>query len=215
MSTVGSIPVSGSQSRSPRHLLGWHDQDLAAHLFDQFAQIVEHVIDLRVAQISNFDQPRRAVESAGNLTVGLDQQRRDPSGGSRLNNLRQVVIAKPLGSGLFKLFVQLSQPRLILRLDDLPGAFPKFIDWQDVGINHEPLRDQKWVVADPAEKIMMLRQRRQDQRQARWSGMVLEHRAVDGTKKPFCIDVHLVLFPAVAVVHGRARMTDTTVGGDG
>jgi hypothetical protein len=149
---VDSIPVGGSQSRPPRHLLGRNDQDLAAHLFDQVAQIVKQVIDLRVAQVSNFDPTRRAVESAGNLAVGLDQQRRDPPGGSRLSNLRQVVIAKPLGSGLFEPFAHLSQPCLILRLDDLPGAFPKFIDWQNVGIDREALRYQKWVMADPAKR---------------------------------------------------------------
>ena len=54
VSVVGSIPVGGSQSRPPRHLLGRNDQNLAAHLLDQFAQIVEQVIDLRVAQISCF-----------------------------------------------------------------------------------------------------------------------------------------------------------------
>ena len=45
MNVAGSIPVGGSQSRPPRHLLGRNDQDLASHLFDQFAQIVEQVIE--------------------------------------------------------------------------------------------------------------------------------------------------------------------------
>jgi hypothetical protein len=80
-----------------RHLLGRNDQDPAAHLFDQLAQIVEQVIDLRMTQVSEFDLTRRTVQPSGNLAVGLDQQRRDPPGGGRLGNLLQVITAKPLG----------------------------------------------------------------------------------------------------------------------
>ena len=53
VSVVRSIPAGGSQSRPPRYLLGRNGQDLAAHLFDQVAQIVEQVIDLRVALSSH------------------------------------------------------------------------------------------------------------------------------------------------------------------
>ena len=74
VSVVGSMPVDGSQSRPPRHPLGRNDQDPSTHLFDQLAQLVEQVIDLRVAQLSNFDPTRRAVEPAGNLAVSLDQR---------------------------------------------------------------------------------------------------------------------------------------------
>jgi len=45
------MPVGGSQSRPSRHTLGRNDQDPAAHLFDEFAQVVEEVTDLRVAQV--------------------------------------------------------------------------------------------------------------------------------------------------------------------
>jgi hypothetical protein len=75
---LGSISIGGGQSRPRRYPLGRNHQDPAAHLFDQLAQIVEQVIDLRVAQLSNFDPTRCAVEPAGNLAVGLDQQRRNP-----------------------------------------------------------------------------------------------------------------------------------------
>ena len=118
-----------------RHAFGRNDPHPAAHPSDQLAQIVEQVIDLRIAQIGNLDSPRRAVEPAGNPAVGLDQQRRDPPGGGRLRHLRQVVTAKPFGLCRRELVGQCSQLRLILRLDDLPGAFPKFIDWQGIGVD--------------------------------------------------------------------------------
>jgi hypothetical protein len=57
-SVVGSIPGGGSQSRPRRHPLGRNYQDPAAHLFDQLVQIVEQSIDLRVAQVSEFDSIR-------------------------------------------------------------------------------------------------------------------------------------------------------------
>lgn len=66
-------------------------------LFNQLAQIVEQVIDFRVVQVSECDLAGRTVQTAGNLAVGLNQQRRDSSGGGCLGDLRQVVTAKVLG----------------------------------------------------------------------------------------------------------------------
>lgn len=93
VSVVGSISVGGSQSRPRRHPLGRKSKNPAAQLPGQFAQIVEQVIDLRVAHASEFDPTRNAVQPRGNLAVGLDQQRRDLRGGCRLRNLRQVATA--------------------------------------------------------------------------------------------------------------------------
>ena len=45
--------------------------------------------------------------------------------------------------------------------------------------------------------------------------MVLDHRMVDGTKKPLGVDVGIVLLPAVAMVHRRAISADPAIGGDG
>ncbi|MBK5283527.1 MAG: hypothetical protein JJE16_15770 [Nitrospiraceae bacterium] len=56
------MPIDRGQSRLPRHPLGWHDQNQTAHLLSQFAQIVEQVIDLRVAQVSEFGLTCRAVQ---------------------------------------------------------------------------------------------------------------------------------------------------------
>lgn len=67
-------------------------------------------------------------------------------------------------------------------------------------------------MADPAEKMMMLWQRRQDQRQARRLGMVLEHCLVNGTKESLGVGLDRLLFPAVAVVHGHTPPTDATIG---
>jgi hypothetical protein len=39
----------------------------------------------------------RAVEPAANNAVGLDQQRRDASGGGRLRHFCRVVTTKPIG----------------------------------------------------------------------------------------------------------------------
>ena len=63
--------------------------------------------------------------------------------------------------------------------------------------------------------VTMLRQRRQDQRQARWPRVVLQDRTVDGAEEAFCVDVHLRLLPTVAMVHGRVRPADAAVRGDG
>ena len=57
-----------------------------------------------------------------------------PVGGGQLRYLHQIVTAKPFGLRPCELVGQRSQPRLILRLDNLPGAFPKFIDRQCIGI---------------------------------------------------------------------------------
>ena len=54
MILILSIPIGGSQSGPRRHLVVRNDHDTPAHLHDQFAQIVELVIDLRVAELSNF-----------------------------------------------------------------------------------------------------------------------------------------------------------------
>jgi hypothetical protein len=81
-----------------------------------------------VSLVSKFDLPRRTVQPSGNLSVGLDQEGCHSSSDGRLGNLRQVVIAESLGSGLFELLAQLGQSRVILRLDKLPGAPAEFVD---------------------------------------------------------------------------------------
>src|SRR5665647_1980428 len=120
---IRSISVGGSQSRPPRHSLGRKDHDPAAHLPYQLAQIVEQVIYPRIAQIGNVDPTCRAVEPTANHAVGLDQQRRNASGGGRLRHLCRVVTTKPIGLRYGELVSQCNQPRLKLRRDDLPGAF--------------------------------------------------------------------------------------------
>ncbi len=97
MNVTGSIAINGGQSRPPLHLLSRNDYDPPAHLPDQVAQIVEQVIDFRIAQIGNLDPTRHAVKPAGNLAIGFDQQRCDPPGGGRLSHLSQVVTAKLFG----------------------------------------------------------------------------------------------------------------------
>ena len=60
----------------------------------------------------------------------------------------------------------------------------------------------------------MLRQRREDQRQARWLGVLLQDSAVDGTEKAFRLDVHLSLSPPMTLVHGRVPNTHASVRGN-
>lgn len=84
------IPVSGGESRLARHLRRRHHDHPAAPL-DLFAEIVEQVIDLWITQISAFDLTGCDIESARDLAVGVDQQRRHPPGGCGLRDLREVV----------------------------------------------------------------------------------------------------------------------------
>ncbi len=208
------MSVGGRESHLPRHPLGGNDQDTATHLFNQLAQIVEQVIDFRVAQVSECDLAGRTVQPAGNLAVSLYLQRGDLADGGGLGDLGQVVTAMPLGSGLFELLAQLGQPRLILRLDGLPDEGAEFRRRHRVGVDRDPLGQKKWVVADLAETVMVLRQRRQDQRQARRLGMVLQHRPVDGSEEPIGIGVFHLLRPALAVVRGPAHPSTTAIRGD-
>ena len=60
-------------------------------------------------------------------------------------------------------------------------------------------------MADLVKQLMVLRQRRQYQRQVRRPGVVLQDRSVDGAEETFRVDVHLRLLPAVTMMHGRAR----------
>jgi hypothetical protein len=62
---------------------------------------------------------------------------------------------------------------------------------------------------------MMLRQRRQNQRQARALRVVLEDAAVNSAEKALGVDLYLRLFPAAAMVHRRAPCTHAAVGGHG
>ena len=70
MIVSGSISEYCGQSRLCHHPLGRNYKNPAAHLSDQLAQIVEQVIDLRMAQVSEFEPTRGAVQPPGNLAGG-------------------------------------------------------------------------------------------------------------------------------------------------
>ncbi|MDP2994531.1 MAG: hypothetical protein Q8N46_05350 [Anaerolineales bacterium] len=72
-----------------------------------------------------------------------------------------------------ELLDQLGKPRKILRLDDPPGEVAECIYWQGFRMDIDSLGHQEGVVADTAEDALVLRQRRQQQRQIRWPRMVL------------------------------------------
>jgi hypothetical protein len=122
------------------------------------------------------------------------------------------VVTEPLGPCVAELLDQCGQARQIARLHKLPGALAEFVDRrQGIRVDIDAFLYQKRIVADFVKHMMMLRQRRQDQRQARWLRVVLQDRAVDGAEEAFRVDVHLRLFPAVAVMHGRVPATYTSV----
>jgi hypothetical protein len=120
---------SSASPRPPRHLLGRNDQDLPAHFPDKLAQIVEQVIDLRVAHISNSGPTCRVVKPAGNMALKLDQQRRDPPGGGRSSNLSQVVTTELIG----------------LSHCELVGQFRRLPDTADRGLARHVPEVHRWA----------------------------------------------------------------------
>ncbi len=73
----------------------------------------------------------------------------------------------------------------------MPGALAEFVDRrQGVRVDIDTFRYQKRIVADIVKHMMVLRQRSQDQRQARWLTVMLQDRAVNGAEEAFRVDVH-------------------------
>jgi hypothetical protein len=65
-----------------------------------------------------------------------------------------------------------------------------------------PDGQQQRVVADLAKQVVVLRQRRQDQRQARRLRVVFGDGTVHSAEEPFGIEVDFILLAALAMVHG-------------
>jgi hypothetical protein len=99
-----SVPVDSGQPRARWHPRSGNHQHRSALLCDQLAQIVEQVIDVRIAQVGELDPTCRAIEPACDLAIGIDEQSLDPTGGGGLCDLRQVVTSNALGAGLLELF---------------------------------------------------------------------------------------------------------------
>jgi len=58
---------------------------------------------------------------------------------------------------LLEVDLQLCEPRLVLRLDNLPSERAQGIVRHGIRIDLDPLGQQKWVLTDAAETVVMLR----------------------------------------------------------
>ena len=103
-------------------------------LENQLPQIVEQVVYLWVRQVVELDPASCSVEPAGNVAIGFDEQRRNPSSDGASGHLRQIVVAKLLGSCRLEHLDEPGQPRKILGFNHPPGAVEQCLSRQGIGI---------------------------------------------------------------------------------
>jgi hypothetical protein len=89
-----SKPVDRRNSCARGHALGWNDHDFAAFIDHQLAEIVEQIVDFRMREIAIVDPSGRFIDPAGNMTVGIHQQRRDAPVNRGLRHRRELIRAE-------------------------------------------------------------------------------------------------------------------------
>jgi hypothetical protein len=140
-----SIAKGGGKSGASGHPIGRHDNDVATLVNDHLPQVVEQVIDSRIAQIPSLDAAGGAIDLTGQQATGLNQQRCDAPGRSRLGNSRYLVAAQPFGLRHSELVNPFQLLRPVLWLDRKPRSLPKLLNPYPVRVERQADIQQKRV----------------------------------------------------------------------
>ncbi|MCK7510096.1 MAG: hypothetical protein MZV70_42710 [Desulfobacterales bacterium] len=145
--------------------------------------------------------PGDGVQPAGDPAVRFDQQQFDPRRGGGRRHLLQVVCATTRAPRLLEAFDERPQARPEVRLDSGPRPHAQLLVRQRTRVNLDALVHQQRVVADLAERRVVLGQRGEYERHAGRPGVVLQNRPVNRTKESCLVDIDFVFLRPMAVAH--------------
>jgi hypothetical protein len=188
----------GGEAGGAGHVRGGDDDDVAAALEDKFGEVVEEIVAVR----------------AGDETVGFDEEGIDAGGSRGVGDVLVVVGAEGAGVGGAVGFGVFFEAGAELGFDDLPGALAEVGGGEGPGVGVDAVGVEEGVVADVAERGVVLGEGGEDEGHAGGAGVVFEDGAVDGAEEAFFVDVGFVGFGSLGVAHVGA-LGSTAVGGDG
>ena len=171
---------------------------MAPALEDEFGEVVEQIVAVR----------------AGDETVGFDEEGIDARGSGGVGGVLVVVGAEGAGVGGAVGFGVFFEADTEFGFDDLPGPLAEFGGGEGPGIGLDAVGVEEGVVADFAERGVVLGEGGEDEGHAGGAGVVFEDGAVDGAEEALFVDVGFVGFGALGVAHVGAE-GGAAVGGDG